>query len=213
MPEQRKKLDTDALAVLSENQRTQWAKLGGEEFKFPDDGFGPSGFGPLGGVPAGPAGSPFRETRSGGPRGNERRIGEQRPGDRPNGSSVGLDPLVGLDDARKPLRSKILAVPALRTRYLQHMRNIADKWLDWNTLGPVVAHDRSLIEREVEVDARKRSSFAAFQRATDGAVRKEVADEEPRRRFASPFHDFSLRSFADQRRQFLLNHKGHQGRD
>ena len=36
-----------------------------------------------------------------------------------------LDPLVGLDDTRKPLRSRLLAVPALRARYLDHVRTIA----------------------------------------------------------------------------------------
>ena len=34
------------------------------------------------------------------------------------GASAELDPLVGLDDTTKPLRSKLLAVPALRERYL-----------------------------------------------------------------------------------------------
>ena len=32
------------------------------------------------------------------------------------GASAELDPLVGLDDPTKPLRSKLLAVPALRER-------------------------------------------------------------------------------------------------
>ena len=41
------------------------------------------------------------------------------------GASAELDPLVGLDDATKPLRSKLLAVPALRERYLSYVRDIA----------------------------------------------------------------------------------------
>ena len=52
------------------------------------------------------------------------------------GGGPDLDPLVGIDDATKPLRSKLLAVPALRERYLAYVRDIAQKWLDWNTLGP-----------------------------------------------------------------------------
>ena len=44
------------------------------------------------------------------------------------------DSLVGLDDTSKPLRSKLLAVPALRARYLGYVREIADKWLDWRTI-------------------------------------------------------------------------------
>ena len=83
---------------------------------------------------------------------------------------VDLDPLVGLDDDRKPLRSRLLAVPALRERYLRHVRTIAEDWLDWEKLGPVVERYRALIEEEVEADTRKLSSLAAFQ--------KSVADAE-----------------------------------
>jgi hypothetical protein len=101
----------------------------------------------------------------------------------------------------------VLAVPSLRTRYLQHVHTIADKSLDWKTLGPVVAQYRSLIEKEIEADTRKLSSFADFQKATADVVAKESA-EEPRRfgPQSSP-----LRSFADQRRQFLLNHAAVKG--
>jgi hypothetical protein len=49
---------------------------------------------------------------------------------------VTLDPLVGIDDTSKPLRSKLLAVPALRARYLSYVREIAERWLDWQTLEP-----------------------------------------------------------------------------
>ena len=86
------------------------------------------------------------------------------------GRGVELDPLVGLDDARKPLRSKVLAVPALRAKYLANIRTIAEKSLDWKTLGPVVAEYRKLIEKEVEADTRKLESFEAFQRATDAVA-------------------------------------------
>ena len=42
-------------------------------------------------------------------------------------ASADLDPLVGLNDTTKPLRSKLLAVPALRQRYLSYVREIAEK--------------------------------------------------------------------------------------
>src|SRR6266446_472746 len=76
--------------------------------------------------------------------------GPRGPG-RPGGSGikgVELDPLTGINDENKPLISKLLAVPALRTRYLGYMRDIAEKWLDWKKLGPVVEQYRSLIEEE-----------------------------------------------------------------
>ena len=176
----------------------------------PGFGFGPGG--PGGGPPGrvGFGGGRPGEGRPDGPRGEQRRpeergANEPRPGDnaRPSGPSFDLDPLIGLDDARKPLRSKVLAVPSLRTRYLQHVHTIADRSLDWKTLGPVVAQYRSLIGKEVEADTRKLSSFADFQKATADDVAKDSA-EEPRR--FGPQHS-PLRRFADQRRQFLLNHE------
>lgn len=171
----------------------------------PGFGMGPGGPGGPGGGPPGRGGfggAPPTGGRPGEARGE--RPNGPRPGDnaRPGGPSFDLDPLVGLDDAHKPLRSKVLAVPNLRTRYLQHVYTIADKSLDWKTLGPIVAQYRSLVEKEIEADTRKLSSFTAFQKATADVVAKEPA-EEPRR--FGPQRS-PLRSFADQRRQFLLNH-------
>lgn len=103
----------------------------------------------------------------------------------------------------------MLAVPSLRTRYLQHVRTIAEESLDWKNLGPVVAQYRSLIEKEIEADTRKLGSFADFQKATADVAAKESNDKpdaEPTRRFGPPRHSVSLRAFADQRREFLLKH-------
>jgi hypothetical protein len=108
-----------------------------------------------------------------------------------------LDPLHGLDDAKKPLRSRLLAVPALRERYLDHVRRIAKEWLDWNRLGPVVAQYRALIEKDVEADTRKLSSFAAFQSATSETP---AADELPGARHGA----MNLRQFAEKRSAYLL---------
>jgi hypothetical protein len=107
-----------------------------------------------------------------------------------------LDPLVALNDARKPLRSRLLAVPSLKARYLAHVRTIAEQDLDWKTLGPVVAASRALIEKEVESDTRKLYSAESFTRATADKV--EDAGPQNRR--------MSLRAFADARRKFLLDH-------
>ena len=48
-----------------------------------------------------------------------------------SGRSADLDPLVGLDDPRMPLRSRLLAVPELREQYLANVRTIARQSLDW----------------------------------------------------------------------------------
>jgi len=100
-------------------------------------------------------------------------------------ATVELDPLVGLDDSSKPLRSRLLAVPSLRTKYLGYVRDIADKWLDWRTLEPMVRRYQALIGESVKADTKKLYSFEAFQ--------SNVADG-----------DQSLRSFVERRRAFLL---------
>ena len=141
---------------------------------------------------------------------------QPRPGDRGPGGGGGffgsrgiappkgveLDPLIGLDDAKKPLRSRLLAVPALRARYLAHVRTIAEDALDWNKLAPLVARYRALIEKEVEADTRKLDSFAAFQKATADSRESNAEPEQPGRRPES----MSLRAFAEQRRAYLLDY-------
>jgi hypothetical protein len=74
------------------------------------------------------------------------------------------DPLVGLNDSSKPLRSKLLAVPALRAKYLQYMRDIATKWLDWKTLEPLVTKYHAMIADDVRTDTHKIDpSYASFE--------------------------------------------------
>lgn len=93
----------------------------------------------------GPGGGPGGRT-AGGPPGGMLMMG---------GGGVKLDPLVGLTDASKPLRSKLLAVPALRARYLAYVRDIATTWLDWTHVGPLVTQWRTTIEPVVKADTRK----------------------------------------------------------
>ncbi|WP_010582576.1 CotH kinase family protein [Schlesneria paludicola] len=147
------------------------------------------------GGPRGPRGGP------GGPPPNAQ-AGRGEPGPRsqrgrgPRGGGVELDPLIGMDDSSKPLRSKILAVPAYRKRYLQHVYELADQSLDWKSLGPVVAQFKSLIEDELRADTRKLESFEAFERVTAD----ERANEDSRG------HEMALRAFAEDRRAYLLKH-------
>ena len=99
----------------------------------------------------------------------------------PGGGGTSLDPLVAINDSAKPLRSRLLAVPALRAKYLAYVRDIADKWLDWETLGPIAQRYQALIAADVKVDTRKLYSFEEFQSGLAG-----------------------VRSFADRRRAYLL---------
>lgn len=113
------------------------------------------------------------------------------------GSGFSVDPLVGLADASKPLRSKLLAVPSLRDRYLRNVRTIAQDWLEWQKLGPIVSDYRQLIEKEVAADTRKLSSMEEFEHS--------IAEPKPDGE-TSPGQRHSLFAFARERREFLLNH-------
>ena len=95
-------------------------------------------------------------------------MGVEGPGSRRGGGHGGplLDPLVGVDDTSKPLRSRLLAVPALRERYLAQVRTIAEKSLDWKTIEPRVREYQSLIEADVKADGRKLYAFDRFEPAS-----------------------------------------------
>ncbi len=148
-----------------------------------DGGGGRRGGGPRPGFP--PPGGPGGPEGPGGPD-----VARGGPGGGPGGMRGGpggrggpdLDPLVGMDDAGKALRSKLLAVPALREKYLGYVRDIADRWLDWKTLGPVAQKYHTLIADDVRADTRKIYSTEAFDTALTGG----------------------LKTFADARRAFLL---------
>lgn len=112
------------------------------------------------------------------------------------GSGVALDPLVSAKDTYKPLLSKLLAVPALRQRYLDYVRNIADKWLDWNRLGPIASKYQALIADDVRQDQRKLYSNAAF-----AASLTQDGGNEGFGPLSAP--TLSLKSFVQQRQAYL----------
>ncbi|MSO49804.1 MAG: spore coat protein CotH [Acidobacteria bacterium] len=101
------------------------------------------------------------------------------------GGGVTLDMFTGIENPARPLLSKLLAVPALKARYASYIKDIAQRWLDWKVLGPMVAKHRALIEAEVMRDTKKLTTNEQFTSGIDA----ETA---------------SLKSFADQRRAFLL---------
>lgn len=110
-----------------------------------------------------------------------------------------LDPLVAANDDSKPLLSKLLAVPALRERYLGYVRQIAAKWLDWERLGPLALTYHKLIADEVRQDTRKLDSTEAFLESVEGTASASAEGGFPGRRPA-----VSLKTFAEARRAFLL---------
>lgn len=140
-----------------------------------NEAFAAGGFGRGGGLgrPGGPGRSTLGFTPPGGqaPAGGADGFGGTMMGGGPD-----VDPLVGMDDASKPLRSKLLAVPALRAKYLGYVRDIATTWLDWKTLGSIAAQAQGLISAEIAKDTRKLDAFEP----ADGALKTFV---EKRRAF------------------------------
>lgn len=153
------------------------------------NGGGPGGPGPVGpGGGLGPDGPPGRGGFPPDARGQFMPQGPGRgrgPGGPGGEGGVTLDMFTGINNPARPLLSKLLAVPALKARYAGYVRQIADQWLDWKTLGPMVARHRALIEREVLRDTRKLTTNDAFAAGIDGEVG-------------------SLKAFAAARRAFLL---------
>jgi hypothetical protein len=93
----------------------------------------------------------------------------------------------------------LLAVPALKAQYLKNVRTIAENWLDWQKLKPVVEQYRSLIEPELEADTRKLTSLASF--------RKSVSDTDATKAAAPRGRPgLGLNAFVEQRRKYLLNY-------
>ncbi len=110
-----------------------------------------------------------------------------------------LDPLAGLSDASKPLLAKLLAVPALRVRYLEYMRDISENWLTWSKLGPIAKQYRDLIAADVDKETHKATSYIHFVQQFDQDTTQGSRDGD-----AAP----SLKNFAVERSNYLLKEGG-----
>jgi hypothetical protein len=157
--------------------------MGGRGGPFPGRGPGPDdNFGPRPeGAPFPPPGERSRDNQRGGP------PGFSRGGMGTRGNGVKTDPLISASNESAPLASKLLAVPALRARYLGYIREIAETQLDWSRLGPIAQRYHDLIAADVKRDTRKLESYEDFETSVD---------QDPK----------SLKAFADQRRAYLLSH-------
>jgi spore coat protein CotH len=146
------------------------------------------------GMPGGPGGP--RGPGGPGAPGDPGSPGDPGVRNNPRVKGVELDPMTGADDPNKPLLNKLLAVPALKARYLGYVRDIAERWLDWNEIGLLAEQYQSLIAADVKTDTRKLDSFEAFTKGV-----KEDTEEEAGR---GPRRRISLKSFVEQRRTYLL---------
>jgi hypothetical protein len=78
------------------------------------------------------------------------------------GGSTSLDPLINADNSQQPLAYKLLSIPEWRAKYLEIVRDIAEKWLDWDRLGPIAKRYHDLIADDVKSDNRKLYSTEEF---------------------------------------------------
>jgi spore coat protein CotH len=168
---------------------------------------GPDGRG-LGG-PGGPGGEPGNgpvpDAQAIQPRDEQGLRGRepQAPGERgmPRSSPLELDPLVGMDDPSKPLRSRVLAVPQYRAKYLANIRKLAEKGMDWNEVGPFIEQQTALIGEGIRTETRKLGSYEAFIAATDATVAPAAQPEQGQR---GGHGSMNLRTFFEGRRAYLL---------
>ena len=114
------------------------------------------------------------------------------------GGGVRLSPLEGSRDGTKALLYRLLMVPELRERYLGYVRDVAENWLDWERLEPIVEGYRALIRDEIEVDERKLYTTSEFELGVDGASSGGG--------FGGPGAPpgMTLKALVEQRRAFLL---------
>ena len=109
-----------------------------------------------------------------------------------------LDPLVGLNDRSKPLRSRLLAVPELQLRYLRHVRAIAEDFLDWEELGPTVEAIVSSIRPSIAESTRQLYPLKEFDYAVSAEENPPTGD--------GSHSKISLRGFLRKRHDYLLGH-------
>jgi hypothetical protein len=110
--------------------------------------------------------------------------------------AVDLDLFAGADDPTKPLLNRLMQVPELRAKYLGYVRDINDKWLTWERLGPLAASYQALIAPDVRADLRKLGSTEEF---TTG-----VTVDRPES-FGGPVTNpgLSLKSFVEKRHAYI----------
>jgi hypothetical protein len=117
--------------------------------------------------------------------------------------AVDLDPLVDASNTDKALLYRLLAVPALRARYLDYVHDVAGRWLRWERIGPLAARYQGLIAADVANDPHKLYSTESFRSTLT------VDGEEGSGPIGPP--GMSLRNFVERRRAYLLKYFGEDG--
>ena len=114
-----------------------------------------------------------------------------------------LSPVSQENDMMRPVISRLFAIPHLRARYLAHIRTIADEWLDWDVLQPIIAEYQSLVDTEVKADDKKLYAYEAFATSqTKDQGGGGGGGRGGRGGRSTP----SFKRFVEERAEYLLNH-------
>ena len=113
-----------------------------------------------------------------------------------------LSPVSQENDMMRPVISRLFAISHLRARYLAHVRTIADEWLDWDVLQPIIAEYQSLVDAEVKADDKKLYAYEAFATSQTKDQGGGGGGRGGRGRRATP----SFKRFVEERVEYLLNH-------
>jgi len=84
-------------------------------------------------------------------------------------ASGNSDPMAGTKDPNKALY-RLLAVPEWKAKYAGYVRDIAEKWMTWEKLGPIATRLHNMIAADVKADNRKLSTNERFDQALTDAV-------------------------------------------
>jgi hypothetical protein len=82
------------------------------------------------------------------------------------GGAANWSPFLKETDARFPIMNKLFAVPALRQRYLAHVRTMVEESLDSSYYTPKIDAFYQLIDTFVRSDPKKSTTYAQFQSTT-----------------------------------------------
>lgn len=125
----------------------------------------------------------------------------KEPGGRGGGGASMLDPYAGSGEPQKAMLYYLLRVPALEQRYLGYMRDIAENWLTWEKLGPVIEQAQALLWDDISADRRKLYSSDSF-------LTSSVVDYYNAGSSSPRPPEYSLKGFINDRRNYLLSYPG-----
>ena len=114
-----------------------------------------------------------------------------------------LSPVALENDTMRPVIKRLFAIPHLRARYLAHVRTIANEWLDWEVLQPIIAEYQSLVDTEVKADDKKLYAYDAF---ATSQIKDQGGGGGGGRGGRGGRITPSFKRFVEERAEYLLNH-------